>query len=340
MSPLSDIYSSSIYEGEVINSLPYLQSDDLSAFPSELTASQQTVTSNTDLSFTQPISIPPSLQHVGPDRRKTWILFDNMSKKEFLEWWFETQSGVSQSQQSKGKKLQWDGVGYHSKVWAKFDQVAHYITGEPKAMCKQCGRIIDHPNHSSNKTSALWRHLKADKCQQYAAGAMKQPTIQQSMQQQAVYLYYIIPFIQSFILIVFQKARITSTGPDEEPFTNELWEHEIITTIAVLRLPFSIIEHPQMQKLICLAHRAPSVPHFPSARTVRRWLAGEVKQQQQTVLQQLPPNAKLSIALDCWTSPFRQAFMQLLGTFLTQSGTTVRFSLVLNHSMEPTLVQT
>ena len=165
MSLLSDIYSSSIYEGEVINSLPYLQSDDLSAFPSELTASQQTVTSNTDLSFTQPISIPPSLQRVGPDRRKTWILFDNMSKKEFLEWWFETQSGVSQSQQLKGKKLQWDSVGYHSKVWAKFDQVAHYITGEPKAMCKQCGRIIDHPNHSSNGTSALWRHLKADKCQ-------------------------------------------------------------------------------------------------------------------------------------------------------------------------------
>lgn len=186
-----------------MNPLPYLQSDDLPTFPSEPTASQQTVTSNTDLSFTQPISIPPSLQRVGPDRRKTWILFDNMSKKEFLEWWFETQSGASQSQQSKGKKIQWDGVGYHSKAWAKFDQVAHYITGEPKAMCKQCGRIIDHPNRSSNGTSALWRHLKADKCQQYAAGAMKQSTIQQSMQHQAVYLYYIIPFIQSFTLIVF-----------------------------------------------------------------------------------------------------------------------------------------
>lgn len=84
----------------------------------------------------------------------------------------------------------------------------------------------------------------------------------------------------------------------------------------MLRLPFSIIEHPQIQKLICLAHRAPSVPHFPSARTVRRRLAGEVKQQQQTVLQQLPPNAKLSIALDCWTSPFRQAFMAVTGYFL------------------------
>jgi len=41
-----------------------------------------------------------------------------------------------------------------------------------------------------------------------------------------------------------------------------------------------------------------------------------VKQQQQTVLQQLPSNAKLSIALDCWTSPFRQAFMAVTGYFL------------------------
>jgi hypothetical protein len=94
-----------------------------------------------------------------------------------LEWWFQTQFGVTQSQQLKGKKIQWDGAGYHSKAWEKFDQVAHYITGEPKAMCKQCGRTIDHPNCSSNRTIALWRHLKADKCQQYMANAIKQPTI-------------------------------------------------------------------------------------------------------------------------------------------------------------------
>lgn len=96
---------------------------------------------------------------------------------------------------------------------------------------------------------------------------------------EAVCICSIIPFIQTFILIVFQKARITSTAPEEEPFTNELWEHEIITTIAVLRLPFSIIEHPQIQKLICIAYRAPSVPRFPSAQTARRQLADEVKKQ-------------------------------------------------------------
>jgi hypothetical protein len=32
----------------------------------------------------------------------------------------------------------------------------------------------------------------------------------------------------------------------------------------------------------------------------------------------LPPNTKLSLALDCWTSPFQQAFMAITGYFLDQ----------------------
>lgn len=43
-----------------------------------------------------------------------------------------------------------------------------------------------------------------------------------------------------------------------------------------------------------------------------------MKEQQQRVLQQLPADAKLSLALDCWTSPFQQAFMAVSGYFLTQ----------------------
>ena len=33
----------------------------------------------------------------------------------------------------------------------------------------------------------------------------------------------------------------------------------------------------------------------------------------------LPEDAKLSISLDCWTSPFQQAFMAITGYFLDQN---------------------
>lgn len=41
-----------------------------------------------------------------------------------------------------------------------------------------------------------------------------------------------------------------------------------------------------------------------------------VQDQQQVILDKLPPLAKLSLALDCWTSPFQQAFMAITGYFI------------------------
>lgn len=41
-----------------------------------------------------------------------------------------------------------------------------------------------------------------------------------------------------------------------------------------------------------------------------------VKEDQEKVLSELPTGGKLSIALDCWTSPFQQAFMAVTGYFI------------------------
>ena len=65
-----------------------------------------------------------------------------------------------------------------------------------------------------------------------------------------------------------------------------------------------------------MARLAPSVPTIPSAYMVRRYLREIVEEQQLNLLSKLPPGAKLSIALDCWTSPFRQAFMAVTGYFI------------------------
>ncbi|CRL30059.1 unnamed protein product [Penicillium camemberti] len=51
---------------------------------------------------------------------------------------------------------------------------------------------------------------------------------------------------------------------------------------------------------------------------MRSRLRGYIQEQQQSILKQLPPGVKLSLALDCWTSPFGQAFMAVTGYFLDQ----------------------
>lgn len=52
---------------------------------------------------------------------------------------------------------------------------------------------------------------------------------------------------------------------------------------------------------------------------MQRRLRNIVQDRQKDILQALPPHTKLSISLDCWTSPFQQAFMAITGYFLDQN---------------------
>lgn len=78
------------------------------------------------------------------------------------------------------------------------------------------------------------------------------------------------------------------------------------------------MEHPQFQKLLRLTQSAPSLLDFPSAKTAQRRLRSMIKERQQYLLQTVPADPKISIALDCWTSPFQQAFMAVTGYFIDQ----------------------
>lgn len=88
--------------------------------------------------------------------------------------------------------------------------------------------------------------------------------------------------------------------------------------LSLSRLPFRFIEHAEFHHVISYARLAPAQPQIPSAKTMRSRLRGYVEEQQQSILKQLPPGVKLSLALDCWTSPFGQAFMAVTGYFLDQ----------------------
>lgn len=168
MSQLSDVFSSSLYEGE---------DNQLSLF----SESQQTIVSHTDpaLCLNQPPFVPTSLKR-SADRIKTWVIFEEMSKIEFLNWWFETQAGANESTQ---KQLQWDGRKQNTDLWSQFEQVAHYKTGEPRVMCKNCGKVLGHPSFGKpgtrNGTSTLRRHQNS--CRREIKQG-KQPKIQHLIQ--------------------------------------------------------------------------------------------------------------------------------------------------------------
>lgn len=85
-----------------------------------------------------------------------------------------------------------------------------------------------------------------------------------------------------------------------------------------MRLPFQFFEHPTVQWLVEFARKSPDPLTFPSTKTIRRRLCTTVSDRQKSLLAKLPPNAKISLALDCWTSPFQQPFMAVTGYFIDE----------------------
>lgn len=65
-----------------------------------------------------------------------------------------------------------------------------------------------------------------------------------------------------------------------------------------------------------MAQKAPRQLDTPSAKVARSRLRSTVIERHQNILQKLPKDGKISIAVDCWKSPFQQAFMAVTGYFL------------------------
>jgi hypothetical protein len=113
---------------------------------------------------------------------------------------------------------------------------------------------------------------------------------------------------------LYRQARYTPAT--RKIFDIAQWECKQVTLIAKSSLPFQFLAHQDFIDLVAEAQLCPSKPVLLSPKTARRRLQMMVKEGQQKVLSALPDGAKLSIALDCWTSPFHQAFMAVTGYFV------------------------
>ncbi|KAJ5685107.1 hypothetical protein N7536_007726 [Penicillium majusculum] len=234
---------------------------------------------------TVPLLIPDTLERVGPFGKRKYILWTEMMNEDFVAWWLKTEYG------SAIKRNIFDGKRQAS-AWDHFHQVAAIHDGSPKVMCKSCDHVLAHPADRHRGTSTMNRHHSQ------AAACQKGKRISQDIRK-----------------IISNGVNLPSR---KKVFSQQAWMERLTTFIVASRLPFMLVEHPEFRALIEMAHLAPAVPEIPTGKTIRRHIQETVKQRQDSLLQLLPEGAKLSIALDCWTSPFRQAFMAVTGYFLDQ----------------------
>lgn len=158
----SDAGPSNRYE-EHLDRLPYLSSDPIQSFTPDLSYRQQTNTSAPLFEVPQPISGPDSLRRVGPDRKKFYVLYNDMLKERFIAWWLQTQYATVEG---NDKRITWKSK-HSSEVWDNFDQVAHQLTGEAKVMCRRCGKVLPHPQEKGDGTNSMKRHLGSNSCRSH-----------------------------------------------------------------------------------------------------------------------------------------------------------------------------
>jgi len=164
-------FASSLYDGD-IDTLTYLAPSNQPVTPAQ-SSSQQTfdVFDSEFLRPVIPLVVPSSLTRVGPDRRKAFVLYNEMTHSDWVDWWLQTDYG-------RKSKIHWDS-SHQSDIWSHFPQVAHGTDGAPKVMCKRCGQILEPPYSLSKGAdgkdqrhglSTMKRHLKTAGCQKANKG--------------------------------------------------------------------------------------------------------------------------------------------------------------------------
>lgn len=102
----------------------------------------------------------------------------------------------------------------------------------------------------------------------------------------------------------------------QEAITQESWEDAQIQFITDSNLPWELLRHPGFCNLISMAQRMTSQPELLTPRTAQRRVSSGIISRQEEVLKTLPTDGKISLALDCWTSPFMDAFMAITAYFI------------------------
>jgi hypothetical protein len=92
-------FASSLYDVEFDNSA-YLTPTN---YPTTPSGSHQTFDAleNSFLRPSVPLIAPSTLERVGPDRRRLYLLYNEMSHSDWVEWWLQTDYGSK-------SKISWD----------------------------------------------------------------------------------------------------------------------------------------------------------------------------------------------------------------------------------------
>ncbi|KAJ9481012.1 hypothetical protein VN97_g12500 [Penicillium thymicola] len=107
-----------------------------------------------------------------------------------------------------------------------------------------------------------------------------------------------------------QAAR-ANFPPIGSRLTKAQLKEQLLRTITSAKLSFEITEEPTFRELLDLVYAGPQALEIPSSKQLRQHMHDMVTTYEESQLQDLPGDSKVSIALCCWKSPLEQDFMAI-----------------------------
>ncbi|KAJ5742366.1 uncharacterized protein N7511_001761 [Penicillium nucicola] len=241
----------------------------------------------------QPRTPSANLTRFAPDRRH-WVLYETAQENDFLSWWLETEYGQQLTKNGQ-YNFRWSTESRSSKVWRHFDQVAEVGSGRPKVVCRSCLAPLNHPHHPHHKshgTSTMGKHLKSTSCRR-------------SKEKVAVSAVTSGPI---------QVARAGSVPPRSR-FDQAQLKDQLLRTITTANLSFGVTEEPTFKELLNLVYAGPHGLELPSSKQLRQHMHDVASSYQESQLQDLPGDSKVSIALCCWKSSLGQDCLAMIAYY-------------------------
>ena len=171
------------------------------------------------------------------------------------------------------------------EVWQSFHEVIYLNSNEAKVHCKTCVKIYDHPKVKDGNTSSMWKHFrKHAKSQNPLIQTQLKPSGSQD--------------IRSFV----STQQGTSVG-----MTQSELEGLLLDATVECNWPFDQFEKLAFRKFVQSGFPGHKVPR---RRAMRLRLKRAAEKARNELRQQFASvDSRISLALDCWTSPNRWEFM-------------------------------
>ena len=255
---------------------------------------------------------PPTDLRRSPNKQCVLYPTEDSCKAEiFRLWWDSTPYGVHY--RTSKRQLKWGNKAQDKKsVWLHFVEGADVMQGAPKALCKYCWRDHPHPTIKNSGTSTLRKHLNSGSCQKKGKRPLSaQLSLSNLVHKKVRFTTWIR--VLSYLIDIIQAKQGESFSPLPS-FSPPVFHDFLLSFILEANLPFRLVEHASFRKLLSLCRRDIHIPHRTYIKTT---LLQRFEAMQKGLLRDLPASRKISLALDCWTSPNHYSFLGITGYFVS-----------------------